>query len=683
MKNVIFVLILSACARLSSLPPSPEIGQKLVNNQLDRPLKLEEVWFSKYTNALELRKQNKYAQACGELEYFKETEEFPLVSLAHLYRIDSCARISKIFPQVDVDQLEQSIQAGFQKEFYETIFNLAKTIASSEVVVGYALKLSPFKSLRAEKEELLLLANKLDSNPDLKKQAQDKLFKYSPRFNTSPTADLYPDIARDFEKARDFDQAIIWYKKILKEKPLKDFSRWISAANRYRQLFKNRRDKTGHLRETNILKKKLQRLVHKNKDDKIIDALADIMVQEARAQWTENNRTVANSILKQAQEFLPTMSQNMKALISWIRGMIELEAKNHGEAKILFKDAIAFEPTQQKILDDASWNLAWTLYLDGDFDEFIAFVNLRRSKLSEDLYEKLTFWQGKALYKQGRIPEALETWQELYKKSPYNFYGLMAHVSSGASFESISASLDETPKSAEVEWLASVGQFELCKDFLDDWRSNKISNSDKKEWLYSFIKCHHAAGAIRIYYSHPKARDIEFMTENLAALYPLSFKTDVFKAAEHFSIDPYLMQSIIRQESAFNPEARSPADAFGLMQLIPELALRLSKQYKTEYKSFDDLYDPAKNVYLGAAYLKELNSKMNKRMVGVIAAYNAGTGPIQNWYRVRNRKDVFEFIEGIAYEETRNYVKLVLRNWIIYQQIEKSSDFKLDLGDLH
>lgn len=683
MKNIIFVLILSACARLSSLPPDPQTGQMVLRRELHRPLKMEEVWFSKYSAAIEARKQKDHRRACEELAFFNDTEEFPLFKLAHLYRLDSCARVSKVFPQEQVFTLEESLESGFKKEFYQIVFDLAKSTAPTDVIVTYALKLAPYKTLRAEKEELLVLASKLDSSFELKQQAQEELYKYSPRFNPSPTSEISPDIARDFERAREFDQATLWYKKILLENPQQDFSRWISAANRYRQLFKNRRDKKGHLLETNNIKRKLQALVKINKDDKIIDALADMMVQEARAEWTQNNRTKANNILKKAQEFLPTMSLNMKALISWIRGMIELEAKNHHEAKILFKDAISFEPSQQKILDDASWNLAWTLYLDGDYTEFISFVESRRSKLSEELYEKLTFWQGKALYKQGRIPEALETWQDLYKRSPYNFYGLMAHVSSGATFESISAGLDESPKSAEVEWLASVGQYDLCKDYLDDWRSKSISNTQKQEWLYSFIKCHHAAGAMRLYYSHPKAREIDFMTENLAALYPLSFKNDVFKAAEHFDVDPFLMQSIIRQESAFNPEARSPADAFGLMQLIPELALRLSKQHQTQYKTFDDLYDPARNVFLGAAYIKELHGRMNKRMVGVIAAYNAGTGPIQNWYRTRNRKDVFEFIEGIAYEETRNYVKLVLRNWIIYQQIEKSSNFKLDLNDLH
>ncbi len=683
MKLLILLLYLVGCSSIDSLPPDQETAQKLLDDSLNRPLKIEEVWFDRYSKGLDLRPDQDFKGACELFEFFDSDSEFPLTSLANLYAIDSCSRHSKTFPLDRIKKLESNFPTGFKKEFFQVTYDLADLYAEPDTIVEYALKLAREKSLRSEKEALLLKAFKKESSSELKAQAEAALFKFSPRFHNKPFQAIYPDIARDYERARDFTKAITWYKKILKEDPLKDFDRWFSAAKRYRQLFKNMRDKDTYLKETNTLKKHLEKLVKKDRSDKTVDALAEIMVDEARAEWTQNRRTRADSILKKAQEFLPTMSSNMKALISWIRGMISLEAKNHIEAKKLFREAIDLEPSNKKVMDDASWNLAWTMYLDKDYAEFIDFVNEVHSKLSEDLDEKLTFWLGKAHYKQRNIKAALDIWSELYKKSPYNYYGLMAHASSGASFNSIAVSLDETPRSSEVEWLASLKQFDLCKDYLEDWRQSRRSDQAKKEWLASFVKCHHAAGAIRLYYSHSKASDSSFMTENLAALFPLSFKNDVFKAADRFSIDAYLMQSIIRQESAFNPEARSPADAFGLMQLIPELAKRLSKQHKVDYSNFDDLYDPAKNVTLGAAYLSELDERMTKRKVGVIAAYNAGTGPIFNWYKNRSRKDVFEFIEGIAYEETRNYVKLVLRNWIIYQQLEKTANFNLDLNDLH
>lgn len=568
-------------------------------------------------------------------------------------------------------------------ELREVSYSLAKKFGNPLERAKASLYLARERTLRAEKEMLFKQAWELAPLGEIKDEAAKALFKYAPRFNPNPSHEDLPEVARDLERAREFKEAIKIYKQILKEKPEKDFKRWISAANRYRYIFKNQRDKEGFIRETSLLKKKLEKMIKTHRNEETINALAEMMIGEARAQWTENRRTEGELILKRSLEFLPSMSTNNKALINWILGMMELEAKNHSAAKNFFRIAIDLNPDDQKVYQDATWTLAWTLYLDNENDAFITLVDQTIEKLGDEMREKLEFWKGKALYRSGKIEQAIEVWEKLYARAPFNYYGLMAHASTGGKFESISATSDDTPQSEQVEWLATLSQWDLCRQYLEDWRQKRHLDSTKEKWLPSFIKCRHAAGAIRLYYSHGSSGDPKFMQKHLLSLFPLSFKDDVFAAADKFKTDPFLLQSIIRQESAFNPEARSPADAFGLMQLIPELAKRLSKQHRVRYQDFNDLYDPSTNLTLGSAYVRELLGTMDKRLVGVIASYNAGTGPIKNWYRHRNRKDVFEFIEGIAYEETRNYVKLVLRNWIIYQQIERNADFSLDLKDLH
>lgn len=683
MKALILFMVIASCARLSSLPPRPETAKKLAKDQLDRPLKLEEMWYSLYAKGKKARLNGNDLKACENFGRLISYQEFPLIHLAQLYQLDSCTRTGNAFPAMALLELEKEMPSGFITELREVAYSLATKFGDPESRANAALKLAKERTLRAEKEQLYTEAWQLAPVGSLKLQAETELFKYAPRFNPNPSPEDYPEVARDFERSRDFDNAMKWYQIILQEKPLHDFPRWIKAANRYRMIFKNKRDKDGFIRETNLLKQRLEKLVKKNKDEEIIDALADVMIQEARAEWTENNRTKGDLILQKALEYLPTMSNNMKALTLWIRGMMALEAKDHSSAKTLFRQSLALEPSDNKVRQDAVWNLAWTLYLDTEYKSFTELVEEALSKLGPEMQEKLEFWKGKALYQLGDLQAALQTWEELYKRSPYNFYGLMAHASAGGLFDPIAATLDETPQSSEVEWLASLEEWDICKSYLDDWRSKRHTDATKKKWLASFIRCRHAAGAIRVYYTHGDSGDPDFMSEHLPALFPLSFKDEVFSAAARFKVDPYLMQSIIRQESAFNPEARSPADAFGLMQLIPELAKRLNQQFKLNYRSYDDLYQPALNVSLGAAYIKELDGRMKSRMVGIIAAYNAGTGPINNWYKTRPKKDVFEFIEGIAYEETRNYVKLVLRNWIIYQQLEKNSVFSLDLYELH
>lgn len=683
MKTIFLCILLAACARLGTLPPDAEVANKLRQDTLNRPLNLSEVWFNLFTEGKKARASQDFKLACEKFGRLISYEEFPLFSLAQLYQLETCARTGNAFPLQELNELEKGFPTGLKSEFYEVAYALAKDFGNPSARAQSALHLAGARSIRNEKEKLLQEAWELAPAGEIKTIAQEKLFQYAPRFNPNPTKEDLPNVARDFERAREFDKAKQLYQQILREDPTRDFQRWLSAANRYRLIFKNERDKEGHIRETNLLKRKLEQMLHKKADSAVIDALAEMMVQEARALWTENHRTQGDLILKRALELLPTMSVNSKSLILWIRGMMALEAKNHNDAKALFRQALELEPSDKKVLQDIIWNLAWTYYLDQENDAFLSLASETQEKLGEDMYERLEFWKGKALYRAGRLDQALETWRELYKKSPFNYYGLMAHVSVGGEFKSITASTDDSVQSLEVEWLASLQEWDLCRQFLDDWRSSTRLDSSKEKWLPSFIRCRHAAGAIRLYYSHSDAGDIEFMEKHLASLYPLSFKDEVFNAAKKFSVDPYLMQSIIRQESAFNPEARSPADAFGLMQLIPELAKRLGQKHRIPYKEYSDLYTPVTNVTLGAAYIRELMGRMNQRMVGVIGAYNAGTGPIFNWYKTRPRKDVFEFIEEIAYEETRNYIKLVLRNWIIYQQIERYSSFSLPLKQLH
>ena len=135
----------------------------------------------------------------------------------------------------------------------------------------------------------------------------------------------------------------------------------------------------------------------------------------------------------------------------------------------------------------------------------------------------------------------------------------------------------------------------------------------------------------------------------------------------------------MRQESAFNPKARSFADAFGLLQLIPEVAQRANKKIEGTYKNADDLFNPQLNIKLGSYYLKQQWELYNNRFILASASYNATDRAIKSWIKTRYDGDTLQFIEDIPYEETRNYVKLVMRNYIFYKLI--NSDGKIDFPE--
>ena len=149
--------------------------------------------------------------------------------------------------------------------------------------------------------------------------------------------------------------------------------------------------------------------------------------------------------------------------------------------------------------------------------------------------------------------------------------------------------------------------------------------------------------------------------------YPLAFWDTVRRAADAQDVDPLLVVAIIRQESMFDPTARSPADARGLMQLLPSTAERVAS---TSGQPLDhaDLTDPGVNIDLGTRYLRTLLTRFGGDPLKAIAAYNGGENAVAKWQRRFADLADDEFVESITYRETRDYVKRVVANYRTYQQ---------------
>ncbi len=153
--------------------------------------------------------------------------------------------------------------------------------------------------------------------------------------------------------------------------------------------------------------------------------------------------------------------------------------------------------------------------------------------------------------------------------------------------------------------------------------------------------------------------------ESLEMLFPLSG----FEMVRHYetTADPYLMISLIRQESAFNEHAHSPVGAMGLMQLMPGTARRM------ERISRNSLYDPNVNIRLGTRFFSRLSTRYGGEAELALAAYNAGPENVDTWqarYPVSNR---LLFVDLIPFRETREYVASIARNYFWYKKLYESS----------
>lgn len=152
-------------------------------------------------------------------------------------------------------------------------------------------------------------------------------------------------------------------------------------------------------------------------------------------------------------------------------------------------------------------------------------------------------------------------------------------------------------------------------------------------------------------------------------LYPQHYQDIVTRQADKYGLSPYLVFSLIRQESAFNPYAKSSVGARGLMQLMPATARHVARRTGRKRPALRQLYHPPTNIALGTNYFATQLRDFDHNPVFALAAYNAGPHRIQIWRKRWPDLPMDEFIEHIPFKETRLYVKLILRNLFVYESL--------------
>ncbi len=148
--------------------------------------------------------------------------------------------------------------------------------------------------------------------------------------------------------------------------------------------------------------------------------------------------------------------------------------------------------------------------------------------------------------------------------------------------------------------------------------------------------------------------------------FPLAHRDEIVRDARAADVDPAWAYAIIRAESAWTADARSAANAYGLMQLLPATAARLAREQQLEYGGAADLFDAELNIQLGTLYLGQMAARYDGSPWLASAAYNAGPEPVTRWVDARDSLDPDFFIETIPYQETREYVSRVLAFSVIY-----------------
>ena len=282
------------------------------------------------------------------------------------------------------------------------------------------------------------------------------------------------------------------------------------------------------------------------------------------------------------------------------------------------------------------------------------------------------YWAGRSFAVLGDTARARTRWRAVIAKEPLSYYAVMAAKRLDTVLLARDESLTRYPSVpavdsaiARVTALRDAGMdveagFELDRLFREATgsRENMLATAAA---LLGTDQASRSTGLGR-----RALEEIGPTPANYRLYFPVVERETLTAAAKENGLDPVFVASLIRQESNWNPRATSPAGARGLMQLMPPVGAALARSKGIRPWDPEMLYDPAISIELGTLHLKDLVRKYPRNPVKVLAAYNAGEARVAKWSTKAGAEDPEVFTERIPFIETRDYVRIVLRNQEYY-----------------
>jgi soluble lytic murein transglycosylase len=237
---------------------------------------------------------------------------------------------------------------------------------------------------------------------------------------------------------------------------------------------------------------------------------------------------------------------------------------------------------------------------------------------------------------------------------------------------------DTAPKPVEPVNAGLIRQLlagELYDDALNELRFAQRTGGTSPAIEATIAWAYHRKGELRRAitlmrraYPHHLTADKTLPREILQVIFPLTYWDLIRKHAAARGLDPYLVAALVGQESTFDPGIRSPANAWGLMQIVPGTGRRLAPALGIRRFTTSMLTNPETNVRMGTLYFSRLIKQFGGTYYA-LASYNAGENRVVRWKATRPGLDEDEFIDDIPFPETQNYVKRILGTAEDYRQL--------------
>lgn len=340
----------------------------------------------------------------------------------------------------------------------------------------------------------------------------------------------------------------------------------------------------------------------------------------------------------------------------------------------------------------AQWRFTWVAVLKRQQDAADLLAQHLRQFPGSQFTPDALYWLGRLAEEAGNLPLARSYYAKLQERYQQNYFESLAVVRLHAVGSEPTANTDllatippvakaqpvgdaippaAMARQARADALRSIA-FDASAEL--ELRAAFASTGEPRlllEAAQAAVAAGHVGAAIvtvRQIYPQLDSRPFDQVPHDVwAAAYPLPFGTSIRQWSAHAGVDPMLTAGLIRQESAFAPDAHSGANAYGLMQLLPKTARQLAKKAKVKY-SHALLFDPDYNVRLGTIYVAGLKNDFGS-VESALAAYNAGEDRVAFWTAGQSYRDLAEFVDSIPFTETREYVEIVTRNAVIYRKL--------------
>ncbi len=384
------------------------------------------------------------------------------------------------------------------------------------------------------------------------------------------------------------------------------------------------------------------------------------------------------------------------------RAMVHLFAGVWLEDQGKFDEAIGMFRQVAKLGDSASqraeglWRAGWAQYRTARYREaaetFRAVVELHVNGFEP----QAMYWAARA-EEHGKTNSVGEQYARVCQRHAYSYYCQLAARRTSLSANQPTVAAVERPSGEEVERLPENRRPEIEKhavyqrgielktlgfaqDAARELGALTEQYSRDQDVLLAFSTMLSEVGAyhpaLRVAKVHFREKLERSGLPTAPALWTVAYPTGLVPtiAAQGVStVDPYLAAAIIREESQYDEKAVSVVGAVGLMQLMPMTANAVAQRYGFPTVGREELFDQETNIRLGVRYLGQLLEQYGGNLAHAVAAYNAGPIAVNSWIAVHRGREQDEFVELIPYQETRLYVKRVLRSYGEYRRLHNGT----------